>query len=154
DGLARALLAVCGIAPFLAAWAVRRPDWLAALAADDLRAPLAREPLAAQPGEALAAAPDADAARVLREAKYRALARIVARDGDDARVPLARSAETLAGLTALAETLPDAAVGVARARVAQRLGPPRWAGAEGPPGRFCVLGLGKLGGEELNFSSD
>jgi len=153
-GLARALQACCGVAPFLAPWLAHHPDWLAALARDDLRAPLAREALDAALAAALAAAPEAEAARVLREAKYRALARIVTRDCDAALVPLARSGETLAELTALAEALLEAALRVARARVAARLGPPLWSGPGGAPGRFCVLGLGKLGGEELNFSSD
>lgn len=154
EGLARALHACCGVAPFLGPWLARRPDWLAALVADDLAAPLDRAALDAALAGALAAAPDAEAARVLREAKYRALARIVTRDCDAARVPLARSGETLAELTALAEALLEASLQVARARVAARLGPPLWSGPAGPPGRFCVLGLGKLGGEELNFSSD
>lgn len=154
EGLARVLHACCGVAPFLAPWLVRHPGWLAALAADDLAAPLDRARLDAALAAALAAAPDPDAARVLREQKYRALARIATRDCDPERVPLARSGETLAELTALAEALLDAALRVARARVAARLGPPRWSGPEGPEGRFCVLGLGKLGGEELNFSSD
>lgn len=153
-GLARVLYACCGVAPFLAPWLVRHPDWLAALASDDLRAPLARAPLEAALAQALAEAPDAEAARVLRETKYRALARIVTRDCTEEIVPLARSGETLAELTLLAEVLLEAALRVARARVASRLGPPLWSGADGPPARFCVLGLGKLGGEELNFSSD
>lgn len=152
EGLARVLYACCGVAPFLAPWLARRPDWLAALAADDLARPLERATLEVALATALASAPDA--ARLLRETKYRALARIVTRDCDAARVPLARSGETLAELTTLAEVLLEAALRVARERVAARLGPPLWSGPAGPPGRFCVLGLGKLGGEELNFSSD
>ena len=35
----------------------------------------------------------------------------------------------------------------------RRLGEP-WDGALGREARFCVLALGKLGGRELNFSSD
>jgi len=153
-GLARALHACCGVAPFLAPWLGNHPDWLVGLARDDLRTPLSREALDAALGEALAGAPDADAARVLREVKYRALARIVTRDCAEEIVPLARSGETLAELTALAEALLDAALRIARARAAAKLGPPLWSGPDGAPGRFCVLGLGKLGGEELNFSSD
>ncbi|HSJ95987.1 MAG TPA: hypothetical protein VLC53_02880, partial [Myxococcota bacterium] len=155
-GLARALYACCGVAPFLAPWLASRPDWLLALARDELRAPLSREAIDADLAAALAGARDADAARVLREAKYRALARIVTRDCAEEIVPLARSGETLTELTALAEALLEAALRIARARVEARLGPPLWSGPDGAPrlGRFCVLGLGKLGGEELNFSSD
>ncbi|MGH7790633.1 MAG: hypothetical protein ACRERC_27475, partial [Candidatus Binatia bacterium] len=41
-------------------------------------------------------------------------------------------------------------------RVASRHGAPQWPGAAGGTvaPRFCVLGMGKLGGEELNYSSD
>ncbi len=155
-GLARALRACCGIAPFLSPWLLRHPEWLLALARDDLREPLAGEALAKALADELAAAPDADASRILRETKYRCFARIVTRDSDAERVPLARSGETLAELTVLAETLLDAALRIARARVAARHGPPIWrdaAGADCATG-FCILGLGKLGGDELNFSSD
>jgi glutamate-ammonia-ligase adenylyltransferase len=52
--------------------------------------------------------------------------------------------------------LADAVVGVAlelsTARHMERHGTPR--GPEGVPGRFAVLGMGKLGGNELNYSSD
>ena len=154
--LARVLGALCGVAPFFAPLLARHPAWLVELADDDLAAPLEREALAARLDAQLAAASDADAERVLREFKYRWLARITTRDCCAEIVPLARSGETLAELSALAEVLLDRALRVARARVAARLGPPRWRDAAGRQveGRFCALGLGKLGGEELNFSSD
>lgn len=149
DGLARALASLCGVAPFLAQIVRRHPSWLAELAADDLAAPLDAQALAAE----LARAGGPEAALALRRAKYRALARIVVRDCE---LPLARSGETLADLTRLAEALLDRALAIAHARVAERLGPPRWRDAGGAErdAAFCVLGLGKLGGEELNFSSD
>lgn len=155
-GLGRALRACCGVAPFLGPWLLRHPAWLLALARDDLREPLAAEPLATEIAAALEAAPDAEASRILREIKYRSFTRIVTRDCDEERVPLARSGETLTELTVLAEVLLDAALRVARARVTARHGPPIWrdAGGDERTGGFCVLGLGKLGGDELNFSSD
>jgi glutamate-ammonia-ligase adenylyltransferase len=155
-GLARALRACCGVAPFLGPWLSRHPDWLLALARDDLREPLAGDPLRAELCAALDAAPDAEASRILRETKYRCFVRIVTRDCDEERVPLGRSGETLAELSVLAELLLDAALRIARARVTARLGPPIWRDARGTErtAGFCVLGLGKLGGEELNFSSD
>lgn len=153
QGLARALASLCGVAPFLARWLAREPGWLAALAADDLAARLDLPALEASLDAALAEAGDAGAARALRRFKYRWLARVVLRD---CVLPLARSGETLADLTHLAELLLDRALRVAWARTAARLGPPLWRDASGAPteARFCVLGLGKLGGEELNFSSD
>jgi glutamate-ammonia-ligase adenylyltransferase len=157
EGIGRVLAALCGVAPFLGrTWLVRHPEWLLALAEDDLREPLEAEALAAKLDVELAAAPEDDAARVLREFKYRCLARVTVRDCCAERVPLARSGETLSELTALAEVLLDRALRVARARVEARHGPPTWRDAQGNPmpGAFVVLGLGKLGGEELNYSSD
>ena len=157
EGVARVLRALCGVAPFFArSWLGRRPEWLLALADDDLREPLAPEALAAELDASLAAAPEEDAGRVLREFKYRWLARVTVRDCCPERVPFSRSGETLAELTGLAEVLLDRAVRVARRRVEARLGAPCWRDGQGLPraAGFAVLGLGKLGGEELNFSSD
>ncbi|MEO8670652.1 MAG: bifunctional [glutamate--ammonia ligase]-adenylyl-L-tyrosine phosphorylase/[glutamate--ammonia-ligase] adenylyltransferase [Tahibacter sp.] len=61
-------------------------------------------------------------------------------------------ADTLAGSTALAETCLDAALRSAEAMLQARYGMPR--NAQGVVQRLVVLGLGKLGGGELNFSSD
>jgi glutamate-ammonia-ligase adenylyltransferase len=59
---------------------------------------------------------------------------------------------TLAGATRIAEQALDAALAVATAQVAGRHG--RLRGADGEPLGLVVFGLGKLGGGELNFSSD
>jgi glutamate-ammonia-ligase adenylyltransferase len=155
-GVERVLHACCGVAPFLAPWLIAKPEWLAELAADDLARPLAREDLEPRLAAGVASAPAREAERALREFKYRWLARITVRDCCEEIVPLARSGETLSELTILAELLVEQALRVARQRVAERLGPPRWrdgAGGE-TSGGFVVLGLGKLGGEELNYSSD
>lgn len=142
-----------GVAPFFAAWLVREPAWLAELAADTLAAPLARDVLAGRLDAALEEAGDAGAEAALRRFKYRWLARITLRD---AGLPLDRSGETLADLTLLAELLLDRALAIARARLSRRIGAPVWRDARGAEHEagFCILGLGKLGGEELNFSSD
>jgi glutamate-ammonia-ligase adenylyltransferase len=55
-------------------------------------------------------------------------------------------------LSNLADACVEAAVRLARARAEARFGVPTT--TRGTPARFVVLGLGKLGGEELNFSSD
>jgi glutamate-ammonia-ligase adenylyltransferase len=52
----------------------------------------------------------------------------------------------------LADAVLEAALQIAWRRVARRRGSPRR--ADGQPARFVVLGLGKLGGVELNYSSD
>jgi glutamate-ammonia-ligase adenylyltransferase len=151
----RVLYALCGVAPFLAKWLLREPAWLAELAADDLARPLDLEMLAARLDADLAAAgPEIeDAQRALRRFKYRWLARIVVRD---CALSLETSGETLTDLSRLAELLLDRALRIAHARVSAQLGAPHWRDAQGHvmPASLCVLGLGKLGGEELNFSSD
>lgn len=153
DRLKPVLTALCGVAPFFGHHLLRNPDWLGALLADDLSAP--RE----------AAAVDARIARelerhpapvALRRAKYFELARITVRDCSPEWVPVEHSAVTLAELSRLADRLLDRALGAAQDELTRRIGPPRWKtrdAVEAPLG-FCVLGLGKLGSEELNYSSD
>jgi glutamate-ammonia-ligase adenylyltransferase len=59
---------------------------------------------------------------------------------------------TLAGSTALAETCLQVALAALEGEFAQRFGQVR--AADGSVQRLVVFGLGKLGGGELNFSSD
>ncbi|HEY2345175.1 MAG TPA: bifunctional [glutamate--ammonia ligase]-adenylyl-L-tyrosine phosphorylase/[glutamate--ammonia-ligase] adenylyltransferase [Xanthomonadaceae bacterium] len=59
---------------------------------------------------------------------------------------------TLAGASAIADGALETALAAVEAQVAQHHGVIR--DAEGQPQRMVVLGLGKLGGGELNFSSD
>lgn len=147
------LVALCGIAPFFVAYLERHPDWLFALLTDDLTRPRDLESL--RDGVRRSLGGEADPVRALRIFKYRELARITVRDCDDALVPLDRAGETLAELSRLADALLDAALESAAASVGARHGPPRWRGPEGDVELgFCVLALGKLGAEELNFSSD
>jgi glutamate-ammonia-ligase adenylyltransferase len=61
-------------------------------------------------------------------------------------------ADTLGGTTALYETLISAALRDAESRMRARYGVPR--NAQGEPQALVVMALGKLGGAELNFSSD
>jgi len=168
EALVQVLYACCGVAPFLAMHLRRHPDWLPALAREDLERPRDRDTLAALRDAALrdaTAGSDRDgagegdpdpAAAALRHLKYYELARLTARDTYDARVPLEESATTLAELSALADVLLDGALRIATRRVEARFGPGGWRDADGREQRpgFCVLGLGKLGSDELNFSSD
>jgi glutamate-ammonia-ligase adenylyltransferase len=153
--LLRILAGVCGVAPFLARRFAARPEWLLALLDEALAEPRTPESYAQRLDEALvrvAAGAEGDA---LRRFKYYELARIVVRDASEELVPEERVGETLAELSYLADALLARAFACAAARLAERLGPPRW---RRPGGDFelrvAVLGLGKLGGEELNFSSD
>jgi len=60
--------------------------------------------------------------------------------------------ETLAGISALADAVLETALAAVEAQVAQNHGAVR--DADGRMQRMVVFGLGKLGGGELNFSSD
>jgi len=60
--------------------------------------------------------------------------------------------ETLSGLSDLADHLLDAAAGFAEHMMHERFGVVR--GEDDEPVSIVILGMGKLGGRELNFSSD
>jgi glutamate-ammonia-ligase adenylyltransferase len=108
-----------------------------------LVAPLARAD-AAEPGEG---APEDEAtygAR-LRMLRRREMARIAWRE----LAGLATVEQTLRETSAFAEAVIDAATLYSGAQLARRHGVP-----QGPDAGLVVLGMGKLGGGELNFSSD
>jgi glutamate-ammonia-ligase adenylyltransferase len=108
---------------------------------------------AAPPASRMAAAfdgcvDDADAMRRLRRFRRRESLRLVARDVlglDDVDA-------TLAGATALAECCIEWALAWIEPGFEARFGQPRR--ADGTRQRMVVFGMGKLGGGELNFSSD
>ncbi len=60
--------------------------------------------------------------------------------------------DTLTGLSILAQALISVATELAQSRLSQRFGSP--CDSQGHPQSLVVLGMGKLGGGELNFSSD
>jgi glutamate-ammonia-ligase adenylyltransferase len=86
--------------------------------------------------------------RALRQCRQREMVRIAWRD----LAGWAGLDETLASLTALADACLDSAYAQLFAWAVARDGAPR--AADGRPARFVVIGLGKHGGQELNFSSD
>jgi [glutamine synthetase] adenylyltransferase / [glutamine synthetase]-adenylyl-L-tyrosine phosphorylase len=121
-----------------------RPELAAELAAD--------EPFR---GKAMAAAlsgADADdetaLKRRLRRLRQRVLLRTMARDLSGA----ADLAEVCGAMSDLAEQAIACALGWAQARLAAEVGAPR--GADGVEMPLLVVGMGKLGGRELNVSSD
>jgi len=155
--LVRALAAAAAIAPFLVRFLGAHPEWLLEVAEDtDLGAPRTPEALAADLDAALQAAPSDEAGAVLRRFKYRELARWCSREADPELVPPERVGEALEELTHLADALLSRAFDVAWARTVAKLGEPVWKHSDGSPYALgmAVLGLGKLGGGELNFSSD
>ncbi|NKF21645.1 bifunctional [glutamate--ammonia ligase]-adenylyl-L-tyrosine phosphorylase/[glutamate--ammonia-ligase] adenylyltransferase [Solimonas marina] len=94
------------------------------------------------------AADDATLMRALRVVRRDEMARIAFRD----LAELAPLDETLGDLSDLADACLAAALAGAEARLQQRYGVPR--DDDGALVRPLVLGMGKLGGRELNFSSD
>ena len=145
DEAAALLLALLSQSPYLTAPLVRDPSQLRALAADPF---LRREKDAATMRRELAAALDGvELAAGLRAYRNREYLRLGARElGWGAQEEIARELAHLADVTL------DAAVARVRAELVARHGEPLT--AEGQPCRFVVFGMGKLGGEELNFSSD
>lgn len=85
----------------------------------------------------------------LREVRHRELLRIAWRDLLD-QSPLA---EVLHDVSSLADVLVDLALRWQTAALQRRYGVPR-AREDGEEQHLVVLGMGKLGGQELNFSSD
>lgn len=148
--LARTLVPVLANSRFLASFLARHPEELAALQDPDaLYAPTGHAELT-QSWQTLAPRTDDEAAlqRALRRFKYRTFLRITARDVALGAPP----AETCAELSLLAEHALAEAVRRARAVVAARHGPA--VDVRGAPIPFVVMGMGKLGGRELNYSSD
>ena len=130
--------------------ALQDPDLLTdLLAAGDLAAPVKAGGYAAKARAVCESAEsEAELARALRRLRHREMLRIAIRD-------LAGRAdlfESMRDLSHLAEAVIDAAVSRLFEWMQADFGSPR--DAEDRPVLPVVLGVGKLGGEELNFSSD
>ncbi len=116
----------------------------------DLQRPLARSDYRARAPtlECGAAAGEAQALTELRRWRQRELARIAWRD----LAGWADLTATLAELSAFADQAIVSALSCARVALTARYGEPRAADGSAQP--LLVIAMGKLGGEELNFSSD
>ena len=147
--IAATLPRVLAASDFLAESFTRNPQLLAALLArGDLTARLAPGELAARAPELAARLAEGEAQSVLRRWRRHELARIAWRD----LAGWADLGETLADLTEFADTAIRTALTYARHGLVARYGEPRSANGEIQP--LVVIGMGKLGGGELNFSSD
>lgn len=89
---------------------------------------------------------------LLARFKKREYVRIALRD----ILGMATLAETTAEISALSDVLIEEALREAEARMRNRYGPPQYHDSHGRlvEAAFAVLALGKLGGNELNYSSD
>lgn len=95
---------------------------------------------------------ETDISQLLARFKRREYVRIMLRDV----LGIATLAETTAEISALSDVLIDEALRHADTSLHNRYGPPRHTDAQGRMVQtpFAVLSLGKLGGNELNYSSD
>lgn len=149
----RILAAVFSCSRFLAEAVINHPGWV-----DRLLAPgaLERARTAEDYGEQLesflARQPAQDPLQLsLALFRRQQLLRIFVRDA----LGLASLAEITEELSNLADAILEAACRRIRGHLAARYGEPRPEGRpEAPPCGFAVIALGKLGGRELNYSSD
>lgn len=144
------VLRVLAVSRFVAATARRDPErFRALLASGDLERPYGSAEMAERVAIAVRGCDsEPGLMRALRRLRAWEMVRIAWRD-------LSGSAgldETLRDLTELAEHCVERALEWAYAQACQRHGVPR--NATGEAQRMVVLGMGKLGGGELNFSSD
>jgi len=145
-----ALPRVFAASPFVAESCTRQSGLLAGLIeSGDLFRAYAEATLGDHLAAALATVTDETGLlRALRRFRRRAMVRIAWRD----LAGWAETTETLRELTWLADAAVQGALDWWDAELQRRHGTPR--DAEGSPVGLVVLGMGKLGGHELNFSSD
>ena len=99
-----------------------------------------------------ARSPERDSSLLLARFKKREYVRILLRDV----LGIATLAETTAEISALSDVLVQAVLSEVEGSLERRFGTPQYTAADGRLCRvpFAVLAMGKLGGNELNYSSD
>jgi [glutamine synthetase] adenylyltransferase / [glutamine synthetase]-adenylyl-L-tyrosine phosphorylase len=153
EAAARIATLCCQRAPYLANLLARDPHRLVRVSQDPY---LRREkPLDRVDAEVRAATADAKSPTDLRAALRRVRADELVRLGVR-ELELGLDIEVGRELSRLADACFDAAIRFHAAELTARYGPPRYIADDGTPrpARLAVIGMGKLGGEELNFSSD
>ncbi len=141
------LTQILGTSPYLSEILIRDPEYLHWLRFELDRRPPGRADYAAEVDRLLdemaATQHQVDA---LKRFQRREFLRIAARDLFG-MLDAATLTTTTAQLSHLADTLVDGMLRIASAELAARKGGPL-------PGRFAVIAMGKLGGGDLNYSSD
>ena len=134
---------------FAAQACVRDPSLLHDLFGSyELQSPFSSADIVARAPAIAADAPEDAVLRELRRWRHRALVRIAWRD----LMRWATLEETLAELSVFADTAIDVACRYAWGSLVARYGEPRSESGESQP--LVIIAMGKLGGGELNFSSD
>lgn len=143
----------CHAAPYLATLLTRDPRRLVRVAADPyLRREKPREVLAAQvAARATRATSQAELRAALRSVRADELVRLGVRE-----LELGLDTEVGRELARLADACFDQAIAFCDRELRARYGAPRYVDDDGAlrDAHLAVIGMGKLGGEELNFSSD
>ena len=153
---ARVLCALFSGSQALSGRLVAHTDWLASLTPEALKHSRQTQGLRREVNgwmtPLLQARDFANALRRLREFKQREMLRIGGRD----LARLAGPGEIIRELSDVADVCLDAVARLCLQQLTELLGRPYHQDAEGrwQPTGFCVLGMGKLGGQELNYSSD
>ena len=151
--LAHYALVIFGYSRFLGETLLQNPDLLPSLLRErNLDQSFSREEFNESLARFRSRSFEADTALVLSRFKRREYIRIMLRDV----LKLAPLAETTAEISALADVLIDNALRDAETPLQRKYGTPQHLDQQGrivnTP--FAVLSLGKLGGNELNYSSD
>ncbi len=148
EGRARALEVVLGLlssSQMFSDMLAQNPDWFAIARAPRCGADELRDGLRA---EVEAAHDDAAVLRAFRRFRHRQLLRIGTND-----IVRGRPLDEITGdISLVANVAIGVALETAERTVSRRLGRPH--APDGAPVSCCVLAFGKLGGEELNYSSD
>ena len=153
---ARILSALWSGSEWATEWLSKAPEWLEGLRPQDLmharrRQGMQRE-IDAWFTESLTSDSYSEALGNLRRFKQREMIRIAARD----LARLAQTPEIILEISNVADVCLSAVLRLCLQQFTGRFGSPyeqdangQWRGT-----KFCVLGMGKLGGQELNYSSD
>jgi [glutamine synthetase] adenylyltransferase / [glutamine synthetase]-adenylyl-L-tyrosine phosphorylase len=153
---ARVIGALLGGSEALGNLLVSHPEWLELISPELVEFPRRKQGVRAEVNAALepriASGETAAALAWLRQYKQREMLRIAARD----LARLSTAPQTTLEISDLADVCLGAVWRVCQAQLVERYGR---AYHQEPSGRWlpteaCVLGLGKLGGQELNYSSD
>lgn len=147
------VLALFSYSHFLSESLIQQPDLISWLARDrQLNRIKSKEDLLEEYARFEAPVAEPNPSVVLARFKRREYLRITLKD----ILGIADLTETTLELSILADVLLEKALEVAVKELRQRYGDPQTTDPEGRIvlGRFAVVGLGKLGGNELNYSSD
>jgi glutamate-ammonia-ligase adenylyltransferase len=153
---ARIFAALASGSEWATEWLGKHPEWLAAIQTANLAHPRRLQGLRAEVeewfGPLLKAGSFAETLGNLRRFKQREMIRIAARD----LARLAPTTEIVRDISDVADVCLNSVLRLCREQFTSRFGVPFEQDANGAwrPTTFCVLGMGKLGGQELNYSSD